>query len=1182
MPVKGWQMSFSQIQFARILTAPIAARTSLFRRFGVLLLSLVATAAVPATGQVVTASLQGTVQDTTGASVPGARVEVTNTSTGVSMAGVADGNGRFVFASLPPGGPYSVSVEAAGFKTEDRTGISLSLNQVVDISIPLQVGEATQKVEIHADATQLETDTASVGQVIGNRSVDNLPLNQRNVYSLMFLVPGVTGSVTYQYNSLNFSVDGGRPGTTNVLVDGIPASPPLIVPIGGFAVFPSVDAVQEFKVLTTAYSAEFGRSGSGIVNVILKSGTNQFHGSGYDFVRNSALDSNTYFSNHSGTPLPSFERNQFGGSVTGPVRIPKLYNGKDKTFFLFSYEGLRQGTETEVTTTVPTALQRTGDFSQTFNSSGQQVVIYDPTTTVASGSGYVRQPFAGDKLTTIDPVAAAIINYYPLPNQPGAPYTGTNNFFASGTSQLDIDTFDARVDEVINQRNRLFVSYSRRNVTSPPALLFPKADQIAEGGNSEPQISNSAAIDYTRTVSPKFLVDVPFGFSRTFINFVPISAGFNPTTELGFPDYIAANADHLLFPGIAPANYYTLGDASQGETRRGGFNIYFLGNNDTKVVRNHVITFGGEIRILQANDVESGSSTGSFSFTNAITQGPNPNVATSTGGNAIASLLLGVGSGTYEIGSKNAATESKYYGAYIQDDWKALPRLTVNLGLRYDLDIPRTERHDRMETFDPTAASPLVQTAGIAGLSGGVVFSGVDGASRRQYSPRWNDFGPRVGFAYELDPNTAVRGSYGIYYGPSLRSAGATIGNEGFSAVTTYTGSPNGLTPAVYLSNPFPNGINQPVGSSQGLATGIGSSFENPLQGDNKVGYTENYDLDIERQLPFNLLVDVAYVGSHGVHLNKSGENDWNANQLTPAALSLGTQLQQSVANPFRGIITTGAESGTTIPESYLKAPFPQFTAVDLSYLTGGYEIYNSFQIKVNKRLSNGLSALVSYTGQKQIDDYSGIQNVGNITGGIQNIYDPQAERAVSSDNISRVLVVSAVYDLPFGRGRAIGGGWSKPVDAFLGGWQLNGITTQQNGFPLSPSTQNTSDSGSNVLRPNVTGVTPVVKGSVKSKLNDYINSAAFTQPAPFTFGDAPRTLSNVRGPGTHDVDLSLFKNFHPTKRVKVEFRVEAFNVLNQVVFGAPNMTLSSGQFGVITSQSNTPRQIQLAMKAVF
>jgi hypothetical protein len=595
-----------------------------------------------------------------------------------------------------------------------------------------------------------------------------------------------------------------------------------------------------------------------------------------------------------------------------------------------------------------------------------------------------------------------------------------------------------------------------------------------------------------------------------------------------------------------------------------------------------VIKFGGDIRILQSNDVESGESTGSYTFTNAITQGPNPNAATSTGGNSIASLLLGVGSGAYEIGSKNAATESKYFGAYIQDDWKALPRLTINLGLRYDLDIPRTERHNRMETFDSTAASPLAETAGIPGLSGGVVFSGVDGASRRQYSPRWNDFGPRVGFSYELDTNTAIRGSYGIYYGPSLRSAGATIGNEGFSAVTTYTGSPNGLTPSVYLNNPFPDGINQPVGSSQGLLTGIGSSFENPLQGDNKVGYTENYDFDIERQLPFNLLVDVAYVGSHGVHLNKSGENDWNANQLTPADLSLGTQLEESVANPFKGIITTGAEDGATIPESYLVAPFPQFTAVDLSYLVGGYEIYNSFQIKVNKRLSHGLSMLVSYTGQKQIDDYSGIENVGNITGGIQNIYNQQAERAVSSNNISRSLVVSAVYNLPFGRGQAIGGNWSRPVDALLGGWQLNGITTQQNGFPLSVSTQNTSDSGSDVLRPNLTGVSPVVKGSVKSKLNDYLNSAAFSQPAPFTFGNAPRTLSNVRGPGTHDIDFSLFKNFQATDRVKVEFRAEAFNLLNQVVFGSPNLTLSSGQCGVITSQNNTPRQIQLALKAVF
>jgi len=1147
-------------------------------------------ATTAAWGQIITASLEGTVQDGTGSVIPNASITVVNTSTGVTNHAVSDAAGRFVVASLAPGGPYQLTVEATGFKTEVRSGINLAVNQVAEVPVTLQVGTASQKVEVSADATQLETATGAIGQVIGNRNVENLPLNQRNVYSLMFLMPGVTGSVTAQYNSLNMSVDGGRPGSTNLLVDGIPASPPLVNPIGGFAVVPSVDAVQEFKVESNGYSAEFGRSGSGIVNVILKSGTNQLHGSLYEFLRNSDLDSNTYFANAAKTPLPHFERSQFGGSVSGPVMFPRLYNGKDKTFFLFSYEGLRQGTESEVTTTVPTQLQRTGDFSQTdalVSGVCTPVTIYDPETTVSNGSGgYTRQAFPGDKIPTspsrIDPVAAAIMNYYPLPNQTGAPCTGTNNYFATGVSKLNIDTFDSRVDEVINENNRFFVRYSRRNLQQPPTYLFPKAQQVAEGGNSEPQISNSTAIDYTLTPNPNLVIDIPLGFSRTFIDFVPISLGFNPSTELGFPGYIASNADHLLFPGIAPANYYTLGDASQGQTRRGAFDIFTVGANATKVAGRQVIKFGGTGWLLQANDAESGSSTGSYTFTQALTQGPNPNAASAIAGNSIASMLLGLGTGQYEIDSKNAATTSRYYGLYFQDDWKVQNRLTLNLGLRYDLEIPRTERHNRMETFNTKIASPLAATTGLTGLEGGVVFSGANGASRRQFNPQWTNFGPRVGFAYSLNANTDIRAAYGIYYGPSLRAAGATIGNEGFSAVTTYTGSADGLTPSVYLSNPFPNGLNQPVGNTQGLLTGIGSSFENPVTGDNKVGYTQNWDLDIQRQLPFNILVDAAYVGSHGVHLNKSGENDWNGDQLTPTTLALGSQLQQKVANPFYGIITTGVEASATIPESYLDAPFPQFTAVDMSYLGGGYEEYNSFQLKVNKRLSNNLSALVSYTGSKQIDDYSIVSNVGHSTGGIQNIYNPQGERAVSSNDISRNLVVSSVYDLPFGRGQIIGARWNRPVNAVLGGWQMNAILTEQTGFPLSPTTQNTSQSGSNTLRPNLTGVSPVVNGSAKSKLNDYLNSAAFSQPAAFTFGNAPRTLSNVRAQGYHDLDFSMFKNFHPTERMNVQFRAESFNLLNQVQFGIPNMVLSSGQFGKITSQSNVPREIQVALKILF
>jgi hypothetical protein len=328
--------------------------------------------------------------------------------------------------------------------------------------------------------------------------------------------------------------------------------------------------------------------------------------------------------------------------------------------------------------------------------------------------------------------------------------------------------------------------------------------------------------------------------------------------------------------------------------------------------------------------------------------------------NSIASLLLGLGStGTYTIQAKNGATQSKYYGAYVQDDWKVNDRFTLNLGLRYDVDIPRTERYNRMETFDTGIASPLAASPGLAGLTGGVVFSGVNGASRRQFQPQWTNFGPRIGLAYQLGSKTVVRAAFGIFFGPSMRSASGTVGNEGFSASTTYTGSPNGLTPSTYLRNPFPNGLNTPVGSSQGLLTGVGSTFESPVTGDNKVGYTENWNLNIQRQFPFDTLVEVAYVGTNGIHMNKSQENNWNLNQLSPQALALGTKLQSSVTNPFYGLIKTGPESSATIPLSYLQASFPQFTAVDASYLVGGYFQYNAIQLKVVKRLSHGLSMLV-------------------------------------------------------------------------------------------------------------------------------------------------------------------------------------------------------------------------------
>ena len=1013
----------------------------------------------------------------------------------------------------------------------------------------------------------------------------NLPLNQRNTYSLVFLAPGVQGDVSFTYNNMNFSVNGGRPGTTDILVDGIPSSPGLANPNQGIAVFPSVESVQEFKVQTNAYSAEFGRSGSGIINMIYKSGTNTLHGSVFEFLRNSDLDANSFYSNLNGVALPNFKRNQFGASAGGPVYIPKIYNGRNKTFFFAAYEGLRQGSATTLTTTVPTAAQRTGDFSKTLNAAGQLVTIYDPTTTVPQGSGYVRLPFPGNVIPTnrMDTVGKNAAAYFPLPNQPGSVNAGVNNYYAAGTSVLNTNLFDAKVDENINDRNRFFVRYSRLGLMQPSPVLLPAAVAIAQRSpDNQAQTNNSVAINYTLTLSPTDLIEFRYGVARIKLDYRSTSLGFDPTT-LGFPSYITANADHLVFPGIAPTNYYSLGAPGQGDTRNPSFENHLLAVENTHILAAHTLRFGAEMRLLRVDDTESGSSTGNFSFTNAITQGPNPNAASSTAGNAIASLLLGVGSGSMGIGLKDVATQSHYYGAFVQDDWKLGRKLTLNLGLRYDLDIPRTERFNRLEVFDPTVPSPLAGPAGIAGLRGGLVFMGTGGASRRQFDPQWHNFNPRFGFAYQATGNTVIRGGFGIFYAPTLRGAGATVGSTGFGNTTNYAGSPDGLTPAVYLSNPFPTGLNLPVGSSQGLLTAIGSSFETPMKGDNAVPYEEMWNLDIQRELPGGVLIDIAYVGTHGVHLNLAGENNLNLNQLTPDMIALGTKLQQSVANPFYRIITTGPEAAATVPLAYLLTAFPQYTEVDNMFPTGGYSLYHALQLKVEKRLNHGLTMLASFTGQKLIDDFSILSNVGNNTGGIQNIYNGRGERSVSSNDRSRRLVISGTYQLPVGRGKAFGKNWNRAVDALIGGWQVNGIYTAQTGFPISVTAQNTcTNCGVNTLRPNNNGQSAELSGPVSQRLNRYFDTSVFSQPAPFTLGNTGRTLPDVRGPSSENIDLSLFKMFRPTERMTVEFRAESFNILNQVVFGMPNTTLNSNQFGAISSQANGPRTIQFGLKVLF
>ncbi|MCL4403016.1 MAG: TonB-dependent receptor [Acidobacteria bacterium] len=1153
----------------------------LFRRIRLPILAalmVIAFGAAGARAQTITASLEGVVRDASKAVIPGGNVLVRNTATNARVSLTTDGDGRFIAPSLQPG-PYAVRVEAPGFKTLERTGLVLYVAQSVRIDLIMDVGQVTETLEVTAAAPLLESTTSAIGHAVSNKSIVDLPLNQRNPYALVLLVPGATGGVGSQFNQINFRVNGGRPGTNEILLDGVPSSPPLVNSIQGFSVFPSVDAVQEFRVQANNYSAEFGRSGGSVVNLIYKSGGNDLHGSVFEFLRNSRLDANNFFANSRGVPLGSFKRNQFGASLGGPVYIPKLYNGRNKTFFYGTYEGLRERSAANFITTVPTPMRRSGDFSGTRYTDGRLITIYDPVTTTRVGSGFVRAPFAGNLIpaSRIDPVARNVSKYYPAANRPGDPFTQTRNFAASGANVTDSNQADVKLDQIVNDFNRFFVRFSRRRLSIPPADFFPKEFLIAQGGFFQPQTGTGATFDYTLNVAPTYLVNFRYGLGRVLLDFRPRSDGFDPT-QLELPAYIRANADRLMFPGFSPAGYTALGNGG-AEFRRNAFETHSWMVSNTKIMEKHLLKFGADIRWLRVNNMEAGQASGQFNFARSFTQGPDPTRATATAGDGMASFLLGLGSGAMTKAWQGAAVRSTYWAEYFQDDWKATSKLTVNLGLRYELETPRIERFNRMNYFDTGAPSPLARPSGLTDLRGGLVFVAVDGRGRRQFGTDTRNWAPRIGLAYQAAANTVLRAAYGVFYAPSYKGAVGAAGNFGFRTDTQYVGSLDGVTPLNYLRNPFPDGIAPVTGSSEGLLTLVGQRMQAPLS-DTDQPYMQQWNFNIQRQLPGSILVDAAYVGSRGLHLAESFVSDYNLNQLRPEQLALGAQLLDPVANPFSGLITRGPLSGKTVPRGYLLSAYPQFDGVFVQFKTGASSTYHAFQLKVEKRFGTGLSFMLSYTGAKLIDDSSAVGIGSNVYR--QNIYDRRADRSVSVEDIAQRFVLSYIYQIPFGRGRKLGGGWSSPVDSILGGWQINGITTFQSGQPLAITAPNTSNSGNTTLRPNNNGTSAKRSGSVSSRLNRYFDTTAFSQPAPFTFGNAGRVLPDVRAPGIRSFDASLFKHFRFSEHMTLEFRAEFFNLFNTPRFGGPNQSLNSPLFGVISSQANDPRQVQFGLKLLL
>ena len=1138
--------------------------------------------------QIDTGTIVGTAKDQSGGAIAGAKVSVTNEATNAVQTTTTNPQGAYTVPLLPPG-QYGLKVTREGFEQYSRSGITLQVNQTAQVNAALALGSTKQSVNVVAAAPLLDTETASLGQVVSRTTIANLPLNGRQVFRLVTLTPGIlstpaTGgqfrdiSVNTTFDS-NFSINGGRAGNNEVLIDGVPSTAGYF---GQITTIPLVEATQEFKVQSSDLPAQYGRFAGGVVNVITKSGGNQLHGSVFEFLRNDKLDANDFFTNQAGKPKPEFRMNQFGYAVGGPVVIPRVYNGRNRTFFFTDYQGTRWVQGNVFVGTVPTAAQRAGDFSQTFNSKGQLVKIYDPSTTRPDPSHagqYIRNQFVNNKIpaSEINPVSAKLLSYYPLPNTQGAPFSNANNFINNAPRTINKDQFDLRIDQNFGDRNRLFGRYSQN--------LTPLCQPNLYGNDASPNPGSvgctafhehSATVGDTITLSPTLLLSLRYGFARWFQSRNTLSYGFD-LSSLGFPSSYVDAVQIPMFPAITATGFS--GEAGQGFLRNGNDSHAFLASA-TKVNGKHILTFGSDIRLHRINIINVSNTGGAFNFTPGFTQA-NPNVVSAVAGSAMASLLLGDPvSGSVPIGA-GASLQNWYFAGYIQDDWRVTNDLTLNLGLRYETETPYTERNNALAAFDATVLSPAANSQ-FPELMGGLDYAGVGGQSRSLYNWNTKNFSPRFGFAYSPSSKTVLRGGFNLFYPPLdiTNNAVGTVPNPGYSSSTPFVSSINGgLTPLDNLSNPFPNGLVQPTGNTLGPASYLGQSLT--LWARNvKSPYMMQWNFDIQQSLTPTLLLDVGYSGSHGVHLTR----DYDLDQLNPQYLALGSGLQRSVRNPFAAFVGAGPLSQPTVAQQQLLLPYPQFTDVSVINDTSASSIYHALQVKLDKRVSRGVSFLLSYTAGKLITDANtqqspigGGQTVANST---QNYYDLKAERGLSELDVAQSLVFSGVWNLPFGPSELFFRNVHGLPAKLIGGWRVNGIFTAHSGFPLGLNTS--IPHGGN--RPNSTGVDASLSTGRTDgeKAAEWFNTDAFTQPDAFTFGNVGRTLGNVRGPGFINTDLSLTKITHITERLGLEFRAEAFNIFNNPHFYLPDTNLQDAGFGTITSTVSPPREIQFALEFSF
>ncbi|HTM49392.1 MAG TPA: TonB-dependent receptor [Bryobacteraceae bacterium] len=1113
--------------------------------------------------QTYTATVRGIVTDASGAVVPGATVTLTNTEQNRPYTFSTNQAGEYALVQVPPGS-YTLSVKATGFKSYQRSGLTLEVAQVAAIDVVMEVGAVTEAIDVTAQAPLLETASSTLGEVVNSKTTEALPLNGRNVMQLVALTPGINQtrssreatSASGSIPSNGFSANGGRNVSNEVMLDG---SPQVVMGYNQPAFVPSPDALQEFKVQTNNLSAEYGRTGGAVVNLVHRSGTSQFHGVLYEFLRNDKFDANGFFNNRNRKTKPPFRFNQFGFTLGGP-----LTPSRSSTFFFLNYEGVRQVDPGSATFSLPTPRMKAGNFGEIAN------IIYDPATINAAGQ---RQPFASNIIPAerFNPVAVKILGYYPNPALPGV----VNNFFSQIGSHSVTNTFTTKIDRRISDRQNLFGRFSWSDLDQQVANHYGNAASPNEGFSGLRERSITVDDSY---ILGKWVIHGNYGYAYSSNPRDSNFEGFD-LAGLGLPQSFKSAAQFAIFPRVSPAGYGDLGN-DPAWIIGNKFETHTFTGDATRLIGGHTVKLGGTYRLNKVSNFRPSSPAGNFTFNEGWTrQTFNGNV----GGNSIASMLLGLMNTGVLQQEPNLALQVRYGGAYFQDDWRVNTRLTVNAGLRWDTDRPLTERWNRTSWFDFNAVSPL-KVPGLAPLTGGLVFAGRNGTPRGNKDPDNNNFAPRFGMAYKLSDRLVVRSGFGIFFNPTTGIGPGTgsVGALSFNAITNVTTSiDGGRTPFTTLSNPFANGYNQPTNGADGLLTFVGQSINAQFRRD-RVPYSMQWNADIQYELPNSMLLDVAYAGNSGVKLLAQSQ----LNQVPDQYLALGDGLTRAVPNPFLGILpATSAIGQATVTQAQLLRPYPFLTGLQQTWGSFGHSSYHALQVKFRKRYRNGLQMLVAYTWSKMLDDFSSVAGfLGQQNPGFTNNNKRFLDKSLSTTDTPQRLVVNYEYDLPFGSGRKFLNR-KGIVNVLAGGWSANGIASFQSGVPIAVSSvTDTTNSLGGVQRPDRTGLPAETPGAVGARIDNYLDRNAFAVPARFTFGNSGRLLPDARNPGLAIWDLSVLKLIPIHEKRRLEFRAEFFNIFNHVNFASlpeGNTVFGRPQFGTVTDAERA-RIIQLGMKFIW